>query len=540
MRTLSKLLTAVVVLALLAMPMAGLAESTTAAGGEQVTLSLENIIVGIGEGSPITMDFSGLKGEVTLGGDMANGRGLVAARLLANDAEVVSGVASLENGTLTAVLNGLNKAFQISEADLSALMGASAQDAAAMEQMGGLFSALAYYMSEENMEALNKEAMAAMGDLSDFKGFTEAGEEEIELFGEKMTAKKYDVNLTAEDLNALLDKSLEVSMNNEGYKRVIDELNKLMNQMGEEVQFDEETMNKMVDSVYSDVAITGTAWQVDEEHVKWDIDYKVTIDPAKVNEAMNVKTDLDAEELKPQTLNYKMAMDVAGNNVDGTMTMDMGEQGKADITFKNTESVTDASTANTFEMGMNVDADGEAVQMTVNGDETVGQDGTYALNFGMSMMQDTQELMSLGLSYNGTETEASGVTTHQGTVSLSAGSMGQAFSVSGDVAMSTQAMPEGTLLDVSGMEIVDPLTLTEEQAASLENELLVVLMSGLNDLMQVPALRDLLGPSLGITTGTMDDTTAQVEPVAEATAEAEAEPTAEVAAEPTVEAAAAD
>ena len=90
--------------------------------------------------------------------------------------------------------------------------------------------------------------------------------------------------------------------------------------------------------------------------------------------------------------------------------------------------------------------------------------------------------------------------------------------------------PEGMLLDVSGMEIVDPLTLTEEQAASLENELMVVLMSGLNDLMQVPALRDLLGPSLGITTGTMDDTTAQVEPVAEATAEAEAEPTAEAAA----------
>lgn len=538
MRTLSKLLTAVVVLALLAMPMAGLAESTTAAGGEQVTLSLENIILGIGEGSPITMDFSGLKGEVTLGGDMASGRGLVAARLLANDAEVVSGVASLENGTLTAVLNGLNKAFQISEADLSALMGASAQDAAAMEQMGGLFGAFASYLSEDNMKALEEEAAAAMGDLSAMKGFTEAGEEEIELFGETVTAKKYDVNMTAEDFKALMDKSLEVVMNNEGYKRVIDELNKLMNQMGEEVQFDEETINKMVDSVYSDVAITGTAWQVDEEHMKLDIDYKVTIDPAKVNEAMNVKTDLDAEELKPQTLNYKMVMDVAGNNVDGTMTMDMGEQGKADITFKNTESATDASTANTFEMGMNVDADGEAVQMTVNGDETVGQDGTYALNFGMSMMQDTQELMSLGLNYNGVDGEADGVLTNEGTVSLSVSSMGQMFSISGDVFRATQALPEGTLLDVSGMEIVDPLTLTEEQAAELQTELSSVLTNGVTSLMQVPALRDLLGPSLGITTGTMDDTTAQVEPVAEATAEVAAEPTAE--AEPTVEAAAAD
>lgn len=527
MRTLSKLLTAVVVLALLAMPMAGLAESTTAAGGEQVTLSLENIIVGIGEGSPITMDFSGLKGEVTLGGDMANGRGLVAARLLANDAEVVSGVASLENGTLTAVLNGLNKAFQISEADLSALMGASAQDAAAMEQMGGLFGAFASYLSEDNMKALEEEAAAAMGDLSAMKGFTEAGEEEIELFGETVTAKKYDVNMTAEDFKALMDKSLEVVMNNEGYKNLIAEVNKLT---GEEAQINDETMTKIIDAAYSDISITGTAWQVDEEHARMDLNYTITIDPAKVNEAMNVKTSLDEEELKPQTVDYNLTMDVAGNNVDGTMTMDMGEQGKADITFKNTESATDASTANTFEMGMNVDADGEAVQMTVNGDETVGQDGTYALNFGMSMMQDTQEMMSLGLSYNGTETEASGVTTHQGTVSLSAGSMGQAFSISGDVAMSTQAMPEGTLLDVSGMEIVDPLTLTEEQAASLENELMVVLMSGLNDLMQVPALRDLLGPSLGITTGTMDDTTAQVEPVAEATAEAEAEPTAEVAA----------
>ena len=538
MRTLSKLLTAVVVLALLAMPMAGLAESTAAAGGEQVTLSLENIIVGIGEGSPITMDFSGLKGEVTFGGDMASGRGLVAARLLANDAEVVSGVASLENGTLTAVLNGLNKAFQISEADLSALMGASAQDAAAMEQMGGLFSALAYYMSEDNMKALNKEAMAAMGDLSDFKGFTEAGEEEIELFGEKMTAKKYDVNLTAEDFNALLDKSLEVSMNNEGYKRVIDELNKLMNQMGEEVQFDEETINKMVDSVYSDVAITGTAWQVDEEHARMDLNYTITIDPAKVNEAMDVQAE--TEDLEPVTVSYNMKMDVAGNNVDGTMTMDMGEQGKADITFKNTETLTDTTHANAFEMGMNIDADGEAVQLTVNGGETMTHEGSYAMDFGLSAMQDAQEIVSLGLNYNGVDGEADGVLTNEGTVSLSVSSMGQMFSISGDVFRATQALPEGTLLDVSGMEIVDPLTLTEEQAASLENELLVVLMSGLNDLMQVPALRDLLGPSLGITTGTMDDTTAQVEPVAEATDEVAAEPTAEVAAEPTAEAAAAD
>ena len=535
MRTLSKLLTAVVVLALLAMPMAGLAESTTAAGGEQVTLSLENIIVGIGEGSPITMDFSGLKGEVTLGGDMANGRGLVAARLLANDAEVVSGVASLENGTLTAVLNGLNKAFQISEADLSALMGASAQDAAAMEQMGGLFGAFASYLSEDNMKALEEEAAAAMGDLSAMKGFTEAGEEEIELFGETVTAKKYDVNMTAEDFKALMEKSLEVVMNNEGYKNLIAEVNKLT---GEEAQINDETMTKIIDAAYSDISITGTAWQVDEEHARMDLNYTITIDPAKVNEAMDVQAE--TEDLEPVTVSYNMKMDVAGNNVDGTMTMDMGEQGKADITFKNTESATDASTANTFEMGMNVDADGEAVQMTVNGDETVGQDGTYALNFGMSMMQDTQEIMSLGLSYNGTETEASGVTTHQGTVSLSAGSMGQAFSVSGDVSMSTQAMPEGTLLDVSGMEIVDPLTLTEEQAAELQTELSSVLTNGVTSLMQVPALRDLLGPSLGITTGTTDDTTAQVEPVAEATAEAEAEPTAEVAAEPTAEAAAAD
>ena len=177
-----------------------------------------------------------------------------------------------------------------------------------------------------------------------------------------------------------------------------------------------------------------------------------------------------------------------------------------------------------------MDVDGEAVQMTVNGDETVGQDGTYALNFGMSMMQDTQEMMSLGLNYNGVDGEADGVLTNEGTVSLSVSSMGQMFSISGDVFRATQALPEGTLLDVSGMEIVDPLTLTEEQAASLENELMVVLMSGLNDLMQVPALRDLLGPSLGITTDTVDDTTAQVEPVAEATAEAEAEPTAEAAA----------
>lgn len=535
MRTLSKLLTAVVVLALLAMPMAGLAESTTAAGGEQVTLSLENIIVGIGEGSPITMDFSGLKGEVTLGGDMASGRGLVAARLLANDAEVVSGVASLENGTLTAVLNGLNKAFQISEADLSALMGASAQDAAAMEQMGGLFGAFASYLSEDNMKALEEEAAAAMGDLSAMKGFTEAGEEEIELFGETVTAKKYDVNMTAEDFKALMDKSLEVVMNNEGYKNLIAEVNKLT---GEEAQINDETMTKIIDAAYSDISITGTAWQVDEEHARMDLNYTITIDPAKVNEAMDVQAE--TEDLEPVTVSYNMKMDVAGNNVDGTMTMDMGEQGKADITFKNTESVTDASTANTFEMGMNMDVAGEAVQMTVNGDETVGQDGTYALNFGMSMMQDTQEMMSLGLNYNGVDGEADGVLTNEGTVSLSVSSMGQMFSISGDVFRATQALPEGTLLDVSGMEIVDPLTLTEEQAASLENELLVVLMSGLNDLMQVPALRDLLGPSLGITTDTVDDTTAQVEPVAEATAEAEAEPAAEAEAEPTVEAAAAD
>ena len=86
------------------------------------------------------------------------------------------------------------------------------------------------------------------------------------------------------------------------------------------------------------------------------------------------------------------------------------------------------------------------------------------------------------------------------------------------------------------MEIVDPLTLTEEQAAELQTELSSVLTNGVTSLMQVPALRDLLGPSLGITTGTTDDTTAQVEPVAEATAEVAAEPTAEVAAEPTAEA----
>lgn len=485
MKIATKLLTFVMVLALLAMPMAGLAEGAAAEGSKQITVSLENVVFGMGAGSPITMDFGGLKGELTFGGDVEGGRGLLAAKLLANGKEALSGVAALEDGKITGVINGLNKAFQISEADVSAALGASAESAEAVEQMKELFSAYAAYMSEENIEELQKAYIEVLGDMSQIQGYTEAGEEEIELFGEKVKAKKYDVNMTSEDFQALMDKAMEVTMNNAAYKRLIDATNKLVSA---EDQINEESMSQLVDAVYSDVAITGTAWQVDEEHMKMDIDFTVTIDPSKADEALGVTT---AEKEEPVTVAYHMVAAMAGSKADGVMTMDMGEEGKADITFKADETETEAATTTTFEMGMNIADTEETLRFTFSGDETVGKDGTYALNLGLNGNDGVTNL-GFGMSYTGTETQENGATTHAGTVSLSMNMMGEVLSVSGDVAMREQPLPEGKLLDVTGMEIVDPLTLNEEQMGALGEEVQGVVLNAMTALKEVPALQQII------------------------------------------------
>ncbi len=515
MKIATKLLTFVMVLALLAMPMAGLAEGAAAEGSKQITVSLENVVFGMGAGSPITMDFGGLKGELTFGGDVEGGRGLLAAKLLANGKEALSGVAALEDGKITGVINGLNKAFQISEADVSAALGASAESAEDVEQMKELFSAYAAYMSKENIEELQKAYIEVLGDMSQIKGYTEAGEEEIELFGEKVKAKKYDVNMTNEDFQALMDKAVEVTMNNAAYKRLIDVTNKLVSEEDQiseenmsqlvdaedqiseenmsqlvdaEDQINEESMSQLVDAVYSDVAITGTAWQVDEEHMKMDIDFTVTIDPSKADEALGVTT---AEKEEPVTVAYHMVAAMAGSKADGVMTMDMGEEGKADITFKADETETEAATTTTFEMGMNIADTEETLRFTFSGDETVGKDGTYALNMGLNGNDGVTNL-GFGMSYTGTETQENGATTHAGTVSLSMNMMGEVLSVSGDVAMREQPLPEGKLLDVTGMEIVDPLTLNEEQMGALGEEVQRVVLNAMTALKEVPALQQII------------------------------------------------
>lgn len=550
-KTLARVMTAVLTLALLAMPMAGLAEGAS----KLYTFTLGDVVFGMGEGSPLTFDFSGMDLVFSGGFDEAGERGLGSFALMVNGAAALQAIAAYEDKDVTAVVDGLSKVIKVPEKMLTEAMteveagvevegaetGASEPDMQAVfENFGKMMASLEKLEAGEVDEAaLNAEMEKIMA-----KHFGEPTQEEIEVMGTKGNAEKYTFNLDEQQTMAFFQEAMDAMSAVPAFKEYMDAYLAMLSEVSGFTVTDFATL---CEQMGLSVAMEGAMWTIGEEVGKMEMKLTETIKDAESGETvtlpitMTMEVVMDGEEIGKMTM--AMAMDVAADGETVTMTMDMsadttetgetvvmnmnmdlGGEGAMDMTFnldgKKAEGSEEGKASFTMKLSGAVAGEAEALAAELDDaieqpedaaePETAEELATvdFTMDYSLSEAQEGKdgaakvtaqlsvtaegETVKFDAAYDGTSSLVEGMNASEGTVKLGMDAMGQVFSASARVACAEEAMPAGQLLDVSGMSVLDLSEATEEEMTALTTELQAVLTASLPKLQQVPAINMLM------------------------------------------------
>ncbi len=354
-------------------------------------------------------------------------------------------------------------------------------------------------------------------------------EEEGEILGMTMPLKGYAFSMDGEDILAIYDALAEAVP---AYGQMMEIMEGAMN--GVTVVTDEAdaqpmTMAQMMESL--DMVIEGVVWMDEtEQYAKVDMQLTETVEedgqsisvtiPYLVEAAettegdaaryqMRVAMDMsqlmvtgvEAEELEglDESLDglVEMNMDVTETpqetNLDLQYNLDFAEM-TATMTLTGGTQIAEDGTQN-FQGQLNAAGNGTEMTMNTSGAYRLGEDGEETLTFAFDAAQDGQQMLELGLDYNGQIVKGEGSYDRGGRVEVDASIAGQpAASLGMDLYYGHQPLTEemfASLDELPTISLTQLLTDPEAQTAGM-TDLQTAMFTALGGVMQIPGVAEMI------------------------------------------------
>ena len=354
-------------------------------------------------------------------------------------------------------------------------------------------------------------------------------EEEGEILGMTMPLKGYAFSMDGEDILAIYDALAEAVP---AYGQMMEIMEGAMN--GVTVVTDEAdaqpmTMAQMMESL--DMVIEGVVWMDEtEQYTKVDMQLTETVEedgqsisvtiPYLVEAAettegdaaryqMRVAMDMsqlmvtgvEAEELEglDESLDglVEMNMDVTETpqetNLDLQYNLDFAEM-TATMTLTGGTQIAEDGTQN-FQGQLNAAGNGTEMTMNTSGAYRLGEDGEETLTFAFDAAQDGQQMLELGLDYNGQIVKGEGSYDRGGRVEVDASIAGQpAASLGMDLYYGHQPLTEemfASLDELPTISLTQLLTDPEAQTAGM-TDLQTAMFTALGGVMQIPGVAEMI------------------------------------------------
>lgn len=461
-----KLLSAMLVLAMLLAPTLTLAEGATT-GYAKITISdLKMTAPGVPE-----IDLTGLSVNIETAADVtdpANFAGSVQAQLMVNGEEAASGAALLNNTGFTLMLTGLKEKLTANFADLD-------MTELTPEMLEGALASMSNTGNPADMEKAMEDLVAKVAKIE--------GEVDFDYRGETVKAEKVTITLTMDDLYAIYG-AMGVPT---------DMMKTLFEQLG---------MN--IDATISVYAIDGTHMYMDglmtvtatedgkAETVTETItgDIEISEDGRDVHAVFDMKVDGDE--------NATMKMDVTGTQSDAfadamdmTMKMDMlDEDGEAmgamTMTLK-PNAVADGYDYD-YAMTMTMVDSPESVELSGKAKDAAG-DVEITLDAAIT----GEDAGVFHFAILGKETDENGTKTFDGTISFAVTADDQDVQASFGLKAETSEDITGKIAqDNAEIPALYLPEMTQDEAEALQTEASGIMMGALSKLMQIPGVLALM------------------------------------------------
>ena len=354
-------------------------------------------------------------------------------------------------------------------------------------------------------------------------------EEEGEILGMTMPLKGYAFSMDGEDILAIYDALAEAVP---AYGQMMEIMEGAMN--GVTVVTDEAdaqpmTMAQMMESL--DMVIEGVVWMDEtEQYTKVDMQLTETVEEdgqsisvtipylmeaAETTEgdaaryqmrvAMDMSqlmvTGVEAEELEglDESLDglVEMNLDVTETpqetNLDLQYNLDFAEM-TATMTLTGGTQIAEDGTQN-FQGQLNAAGNGTEMTMNTSGAYRLGEDGEETLTFAFDAAQDGQQMLELGLDYNGQIVKGEGSYDRGGRVEVDASIAGQpAASLGMDLYYGHQPLTEemfASLDELPTISLTQLLTDPEAQTAGM-TDLQTAMFTALGGVMQIPGVAEMI------------------------------------------------
>ncbi len=493
-KAITRVLTLMMILVLLTLPSAALAQEQTRP--EAFTLTVDDFRLAVPGAEPMDI---GLALTVTGGINQAGDRGLWVLDLTSADMQALNLTAALEGGMVKAQLkNALGGLPYLLKTQAEALTGIAQQAAGAApvegtDQFKALFencAKLAESVKDPAKKAeLNAKIRAA---LEKAFALTPAGEETIELFGTSVTAQK----LTGKtDFAGFFTALPEIFAADPNLKACYDEFVRILEEsgmLGQGIKFAD--VPKTAKDAGADFQIDVTEYKVGEEQLRLDMVMNAVQDGKPVG-LIGVTIDSDTSAGHPAfsvTFKADDLPDSSGDKPDFKIqakleTASVLTQGSEE-THLTLEFVFEASET----AGFDLKADTKKTDATAQSRET----------YTMALVAEYQapnkaDSFAASIGYDGENYEADGFPASEGSITLEFAQGGtDLMKLSFSTLLKQMALPEGELLKAGDLTVLDITNMTGEQNTELTEAFNIFLSNTLGLLFQDPGLAALLGGAM--------------------------------------------
>ncbi|MDO4548889.1 MAG: hypothetical protein Q4D04_12370 [Clostridia bacterium] len=484
MKLIRRIVTLIMVLSLVAVPMASFAE------GRMYSFSIGNVEFKLEQPGEQAIDMNiGATLNAQIGEQ--DGRYLATISAIGND-EIAKAYITYGEEGIVGYLDGMTSAYGISPEYIEMLVQAAMESAdLSVDSIGGTDEDMAMIANAQamivsyvniisNMAQMTYSEQMAIGEdilreLGEYLGdrYEALGEESFEVYGQQFTGTKERFSLTAEDFDKFLELYGEYD---EDYRLFFESYINLLSQ-----GLEAEGMEPV--SSYSDIIRASGA------DMTMDMEYTSNGNGAEYIYMLVTVTEDDMTV----TLPVRCDSLIEGENARQTVTMDTVIDDVALVMtadYTKTQDGDDLSHSYVISVSAGEYEDSYGIDMSFNYDRSAGDN---AISFDMAADINGEEMAAAHLGYTGSSSIADRVSTRAGrlTVSASAPAYGN-FEFGIDLGYSNSPFDSDAFEIIDSKPVTDIAEITEEQSEQMMTEATAVGISALGELMQAPGVAELI------------------------------------------------
>ena len=441
-----------------------------------------------------TIDLAGLSLECTA--EQAEDATSLLLNLLASGQKAVSVHAAFGEKGIQAYIEGMSSAFVVSPEAIKAL-GEQMIQASGMSGMLDMNKLGSFDLSTMiSEEALGKFMNTVQQLASEVIQGEPVEDKFVTLSGAEVAASRIDFKVTPEHLAAIVDAEIELIESSP----ISEQIHTALEQQGQDaplkdlVNVDPDNLPTIEGSIFystesQDLHVEGSV-TVDESSAP------LTIDFSQTDEGTFATGSLKQPDEGSQELAFQFsATPSTAVEIEAVVN---GEIGLYDHTDDGVETIFCFTVSAYAEPAGN---DSVTHYLLLNGE---AEDNTFSFSFTtcndpenesvvLAFSADSDgEKAVFSLDFNGKAVQSDKAFGHEGILSLSVESNGQAVSFQTGLAFGVCTAEDSIAFDFSGLPAIDVTSITEESAEGLQNELMGVVQNALGALMQVPGVSALM------------------------------------------------